>query len=93
MRIKNYQQFYELIKNDNLPIKMKLLECITSIIKTCACKKELKKKRAFGCNEMYVDWVKNNASNFKEHWKLKTNSNTITFFQNDTFEILTINLN
>lgn len=90
MIIKNYQQFYDFIKDENLPIKTELLNCITSVIKTCNCKKELRRKRSEQCNELYVNWIKNNASNYKAYWKQKTNSGYIRFFQNETFEILTV---
>lgn len=92
MRIKNYKEFYEFIKPDSLPIKTQLLNCISSIINTCACNQSLKNKKSLKCNEIYVDWIKNNASNLTDYWKQKTNDKTITFCQNDTFEIKTINL-
>lgn len=93
MKIQNYQQFYNLIKSDNLPIKQSLLECITSVIKACNCERELKQKRSNTCNDLYINWVKNNASNYIEYWKHKTNDSFISFFHSQTYEILTIKLN
>lgn len=92
MIIKNYQQFYNLIKNDSLPIKQQLSDCIMSVIKTCACKKSLKQQRSNNCNEIYANWIKNNASKYIEYWKHKTTDSSISFFHSQTYEIITIDL-
>jgi hypothetical protein len=92
MTIRTYLEFYNLIKNDNLPVSSELTACVQSVAKTCLCNKSLKAKRVEQCNSIYINWVKNNASKYVQYWKHKTNNDKISFFHTQTYEIISIKL-
>lgn len=92
MIISNYQQFYNLIKSDSLPIKTPLEGCITSVNKICSCRKQAKARKSEECNNLYVEYIKNYSEANVELWRSKTNDNEIVFNHNSHYLIKKIKL-
>ncbi len=79
MVISNYQQFYNLIQSDPLSISNELLQCITSVSKICACKKQNRINKSNQCNQLYIDYITNYGDANKELWLSKTPDSEIIF--------------
>jgi hypothetical protein len=92
MVISSYQQFYELIKSDALPIVAPLVDCIKSANAICVCKKRQKQNRSNECNQMYIDFINSFGVANIELWKTKTTDDSITFSHNSHHVINVVNL-
>ena len=82
MTIHTYQSFFNLIKNDSLPVKDSLADCLVAVSRICACKKPLKMKKSEQCNNIYINFIKNEAHNYISLWKTKTSDDVIIFYHN-----------
>ena len=92
MRVNNFQEFNNIIKTTNLPIRQQLSDCITILSKICNCKKQQKNKKAEECNNLYINFIKGNAANLKHFWKTITSDPDISFFHNTHHHIITVKL-
>tara|TARA_R110000868_G_scaffold251412_5_gene508183 strand:+ start:4325 stop:4606 length:282 start_codon:yes stop_codon:yes gene_type:complete len=92
MIIGDYQSFYNLIKSDSNQIAISLGECISGIGRICSCNKSRKSAKAQECNELYVQYVKNNQHTLAEYMRNKTNDAEIVFNHNSHHQILKLKL-
>jgi hypothetical protein len=92
MIISTYQQFYNLVKDDLPAIAKPLGDCITEVSKICSCKKQLKYNKSNQCNELYVEFIKNNCEGLKEYFAGKTQDGEIIFNHSSHHPILNLKL-
>ena len=79
MVISNYQQFYNLVKSDPIPVSNELSQCIAAMSKICSCKKQHKINKSNQCNQLYIDYITNYGDVNKELWITKTSDSEIIF--------------
>lgn len=92
MKIGNYQAFYNLVNNDNIPAFSPLKNCVVTINKICSCQKSKKNAKIQECDNIYVSIVRTSAVNMIEYFKSKTNDSEVIFYHGGSHEILRLKL-
>lgn len=92
MIISTYQQFYGIVKDDLSAISKPLSDCINAVNNICACKKQAKQDKSNSCNELYVNFIKNNGEGLKEYFATKTSDKEVVFNHSTHHPIMRLTL-
>lgn len=92
MIISNFQEFYNLIKTDAIPVKNQLENCINTLARICNCKREVKASKNTECNNIYINFIKSNGQSLKDFLKSKTKDKEVVFNHDAHYHIVTVNL-
>ncbi len=92
MTIGTYQEFYSIVKDDLPIIARQLADCIDAVKRICACKKSQRQKKSNECNDIYINFIKNNGEGLKEYFATKTLDKTIIFNHSTHHTIFTLTL-